>query len=132
MPNILDSALNLFRKRGEKIKAQLGLPQSTQVVIQRIIDYPTLVYIVSYNSRRPTVMPTTSMCRRLKGTYFRRVSKGGLGSIKMKNYKLTPAININYSDPTLSENTLFIIRDFGGDYILRMKEAKELNLNLIG
>ena len=110
----------MLRKRGEIIKAELGIPKHWQCSLQRIINYPGNVYLVTIDSVRPTLFLTTAMINKSHATRLKRVRKAGLG-FNIKDFRVSPAINISYSNPSIDSNTFFIVQDIGGEPMMRSK-----------
>lgn len=122
----------ILNKTGAQIKSELGIPQHFTVVIQRIINQPNLIYLLTYNSRVPTIDLTTGRLRKNKALQLKRPKKSLFG-MSLNTMKLTPAVDLDYVKPSITSQSLFILYDMAGEY-MRDKSIKENiknKLNLI-
>ena len=122
----------ILNKTGAQIKSELGIPQHFTVVIQRIINQPNLIYLLTYNSRVPTMDLTTSRLKQNKAMQLKRPKKSLFG-ISLGAMKLTPAVDIDYVKPSITSQSLFILYDMAGEYMRdkSIKENTKNKLNLI-
>lgn len=122
----------ILNKTGAQIKSELGIPQHFTVVIQRIINQPNLIYLLTYNSRVPTMDLTTSRLKQNKAMQLKRPKKSLFG-ISLGVMKLTPAVDIDYVKPSITSQSLFILYDMAGEYMRdkSIKENTKNKLNLI-
>jgi len=122
----------ILNKTGAQIKNELGIPQHFTVVIQRIINQPNLIYLLTYNSRVPTMDLTTSRLKQNKAMQLKRPKKSLFG-MSLSGMKLTPAVDIDYVKPSITSQSLFILYDMVGEYMRdkSIKENTKNRLNLI-
>ena len=97
---------------GFTIKTALGLEDFKYIWIEKVINSPIDIFILTIDSRHPNVFLSMSRVKKTKGTVLRNLQP----SLDNKAFKTTPPIELEDSVYSLKSNSLFIIRDIAGDY----------------
>lgn len=126
-PGSLSSLLDnpLGRTVGQQLKHDLGLDNFTYVMIQKIVNLPLHVYIVTYDSRRPTLYVSPYRIKTANTVQLKQV-KQNLLSYSMKNFKLTPPLLIDRAAPLVGTGTIILCKDLSGEYIANKKLSKKM------
>ncbi len=141
MPNIIKGALSklakpidpllTMRSIGKQLQHDLGLGKFNYVMIQKVMDVPMNIYIVTVDSRRPTVYLSPYKIKTTDCSKILKVRQYGLANLS-KNFKLTPPMPIERTSPIVGISSVFILRDLAGDYLLdnKLYESERYNLLL--
>ena len=100
--------------KGELLKRELGLENIESVVIQKVLGIAQSVYVVTYDSRRPTLFISNSKLRKLKSSKLKFLYQYGIG-FDTESVTLSPAFDILYKSVVLTSNTIIIQRDLAGE-----------------
>lgn len=93
---------------GEELKAELGITKFKQAFIQKVMNSPVQIYIVTVDSRYPTKYISTG---RLKSSRVANLLDSKDGEMK----KLTPPIRLDNFTGTVSKRSFILLRDLSGD-----------------
>jgi hypothetical protein len=113
------------RNSGEQIKFDLGLENYKYVMIQKVIGIGIPIYIISYDSRRPTIYLTIQRLARVDTSNLYKIKKHGSQFLANK-FRLTPAMSIEKTHPDMN-SSLVICRDLAGEYLKSRKMNKPIN-----
>lgn len=121
----LDPLLN-FRTSGSQLKFELGLGKFPYVMLQKVIDVPMNVFVITVDSRRPTLYLSPFRVRSADSTRLMRVKQYGLAYLA-KDFKMTPPMPIERTSPLVGLSSIYIVRDLAGNYIMdhKLYESKE-------
>lgn len=121
----LDPILN-FRTAGSQLKTDLGLGKFPYVMLQKIIDVPMNIFLITVDSRRPTLYLSPFRVKSADSTQMMRVRQYGLAFLA-KDFKMTPPMPIERTNPIVGLSSVYIIRDLAGSYLMDTKlyESKE-------
>ena len=108
------------RTIGSNLKKSLGLGKFNYVMVQKVMDVPMNIYIVTVDSRRPTVYLSPYKIKTTDCSKILKVRQYGLANLS-KNFKLTPPMPIERTSPIVGISSVFILRDLAGDYLLDNK-----------
>lgn len=100
---------------GEELKSQLGLDKFQNIYIQKVINSSLPVYIITVDSRRPTLHLTNSKLKSVQSTYLRRYLDRG-GSVTLNDFKLSPSFDLESYTGIIPSRSIIIFRDLGGEY----------------
>lgn len=115
-----------LRTAGQQLKHDLGLGKFPYVMVQKVIDVPINILVVTVDSRRPTVYLSPFRVKSSDSSRLLKVKHYGMAFLA-KDYKLTPPLLIERTSPFVGLGTLFIFRDLGGEYLKnsKMYESEE-------
>ena len=116
---------------GELLKTALNLDAFRFVYIQKVLSIPMMVFVITFDSRRPLFYLPISRIRKTKVTTLSKIKKKGIENFKADDYRYTPPVLIERSNPIINSSTLIIRRDIGAEYWLNTKiyENKKYNVN---
>jgi hypothetical protein len=118
------------RTTGERLKRDLGLANFPYVMIQKVLDVPIPIYIITIDSRRPTIYLSPFKVRSADSSKIKKVKQSGF-SFQMKTFKATSPMPIERSNPLVSTDTIIIFRDLAGEYLIDIKKYNKMNESLI-
>jgi hypothetical protein len=120
---------------GQKLIKAFKLQKFKYIWIQRVIDSSLPIWIISVDSRRPTVYFSMSKLRHLDSTIIRRLKKRGPNSVLLKKPNLSIPIPLQHFDNKFSSNVIIIRRDIGGEYFMNKdyytESIKKLKISLV-
>lgn len=129
-----DDILNLLPikdyRPGQQLKIDLGLANFQNVVIQKAINFPIPLYVVTYNSRYPERAIFYSKVKAIKTSFLAKLRQYGNQS-KFKMLKLTPPVDLNYFNKTLRSNFYIYCRDLCGENFRDKKMFQQINESLV-
>lgn len=99
---------------GELLKNAFGISKFKHIYIQKIIDMPQNVYVITINSRFPDIHIPINKINKLKSNKFQKL-RVTPGNIQAKSFKLTPPINLNDFVGRITSNAIIIFRDIAGE-----------------
>lgn len=105
---------------GIALKRDLGLIDYKYVWFQKVINHGANIFIISYNSRFPTLYLSRNELKNTKTTRLYRTSPKGNG-FDFDDYRLTPGIYIEEYLSRLPSNSMLIIRDLTGERFITEK-----------
>ena len=108
------------RTIGSTLKKSLGLNKFPYVMVQKVIDVPINILVVTVDSRRPTVYLSPFRVKSSDSSRLLKVKHYGMAYLA-KDYKLTPPLLIERISPFVGLGTLFIFRDLSGEYLKNPK-----------
>lgn len=112
---------NILKTSGELLQSDLGLEAfGKNVWIQKVLQVPMEIYIVTYNSRFPSVNIGTPRIRGIQSTLLKKLKRSGI-HFSSKELKTTPPIRLYGMSFLPSSNALIFQRDIAGEY---MREPK--------
>jgi len=106
--------------RGAQLKKDLGLTNFKYAYIQRIIGMSMPVYVVTIDSKYPTIFLSWGKIKKLKSTWIGNAIHRGKDFIK-KELKLTPPIRIEDLNIIPISRSVIFIRDMAGEYLIRQR-----------
>lgn len=112
------------RTIGITLKKSLGLGKFPYVMCQKVMDVPMNIFLITVDSRRPTVYLSPYRVKSADSSKLLRVKPYGLAYLA-KSYKLTPPMQLERVSPMVGMGTLFIVRDLAGEYIHNTKMFEE-------
>jgi hypothetical protein len=104
---------------GEVLKKDLGLSKFKYVLIQKIIELPTNIYIITVDSRFPTVYIPFARIKKLRSTVLSRLKVTqlmGTKSIKKRPLRSSLPIPLTRFDRAINSNDVIFLRDIAGEY----------------
>ena len=116
---------------GELLKTALHLDNLPFVYIQKVLAIPMLVFVVTFDSRRPLIYLPRTKVNKTKVTTLSKIKKQGFENFIAKEYRYTPPILIEHSNPIINSNTLIVRRDIGAEYILHTQMYENLNCEVV-
>lgn len=129
--NIISTlADTLLRTSGSKLKVSLGLKKFPYCMIQKVIDVPMNIFVVTVDSRRPTLYLSPFRVRASDCTKLMRVREFGLTYLA-KGFKLTPPMPIERTSPLVGIGSVYIVKDIAGQYIMDDKLYESVDSGLI-
>jgi len=105
---------------GEKLKQDLGLEKFEYVIIQKVIDFPIPFFIVTVDSRRPSVFISYQKVKNLKSSFIKKMKFNGK-KFNFFKYKLTPPLNIEEFTGIFSSEGIILVRDIAGEYFMNIE-----------
>lgn len=133
MPISQDDLLSLIPhndfRPGLQLKKDLGLENFQNVVIQKAINFPIPLYVVTYNSRHPERAIFYSKVKNIKTSFIKRLRQYGVAN-KFKSLKLTPPVDLNYFNQRIRSNAYLLIRDMAGEQFVDPKMFQQINESL--
>lgn len=115
---------------GNMLKAQLGLQNIKYVYIQRLMQSGTPTYVLSLDSRFKRGYLSVIRVLKAPSQQILRIKKVS-GGITKKKAKLTMPIRLDVlQDFMVPNNSVFIIRDFAGDYLRDKTLYEEVRNNI--
>lgn len=135
MPITKDDVLSLLPDKndyrpGLQLKKDLGLELFQNVVIQKAINFPIPLYVVTYNSRYPERAIFYSKVKAIKTSLITKLKQYGVAN-KFKELRLTPPIDLNYFNSRLRTNSMIFCRDMCGEQFRDDKMFQRINESLI-
>ena len=115
---------------GQQLKIDLGLANFQNVVIQKAINFPIPLYVVTYNSRYPERAIFYSKVKSIKTSFLAKLRQYGNQS-KFKTIKLTPPVDLNYFNKTLRTNCYVYCRDMCGEQFRDKNMFQVMNESLV-
>lgn len=100
---------------GEQLKKDLGLSKFKYVMIQKIIDFPISFYVVTVDSRFPSVYLTYSKIKKAEFTSLQKI-KVKNNEYNLRDFKLTPSFPIEEFNGIISSNAMVLTKDLAGEY----------------
>jgi hypothetical protein len=116
---------------GKLLKTALHLDNLPFVYIQKVLAIPMLVFVVTFDSRRPLIYLPITKVRKTKVTTLSKIKKKGVENFISKEYRYTPPILIEHSNPIVNSSTLIVRRDIGAEYILHTQMYENLNCEVV-
>jgi hypothetical protein len=102
---------------GEQLQADLGLTKfNNNVFVQKIMGVALPIYVITYNSRYPTVALSATRVKKLKFTWFGRSKRKGIHTY-VKPVKLTPPLYLKSAMVTMTSGSIVVMRDLAGFYL---------------
>ena len=114
---------------GEKLKHDLGLDNFKYVYIQKLIDISIQVYIITLNSRYPTVHLPRQKLSNVFSFSVDKVNSATGDHYSLRSFKLTPAIYIEEYDSKIYTKSVIIRQDIGGDNYVNQKMYESIIIN---
>ena len=111
--SILDTA-------GIKFQKQIGLGKIKYVFIQKVLGIALPIYVLTYNSRYPTINMGSARVKKLKSSGIFRLKKFVTG-VERKQIRLTPPILLHLSSVNLVSGSLIFFRDVAGEMLMKRK-----------
>jgi len=105
------------RSTGMQLKHNLGLDKFNYVMLQKVLDISIHMYIITVDSRRPTVYLSPFRVKSEDFSKVKRIKKRG-NEFLMKDFKTSIPIQIEKTSPIVGTNTVIIFRDLAGAYLL--------------
>jgi len=136
MPITKDDLLSLLPDQndyhpGLHIKKDLGLELFQNVVIQKAINFPIPLYVVTYNSRYPERAIFYSKVRSIKTSFLTKLKQYGIDN-KFKHVRLTPPIDLTYfNNARPRSGAYFYVRDMAGETFRDEKMFQAINESLV-
>jgi hypothetical protein len=118
------------RTTGERLRRDLGLDNFPYVMIQKILDVPVHIYLITVDSRRPTIYLSPFRVRSADSSQIKKVKQNGM-AFQMRNFKTTPPMPIERSNPLISTDTIIVFRDLSGEYLIDTKRYNKMNESVI-
>jgi hypothetical protein len=114
---------------GSDLKKSLGLDNFPYVYIQKILSIAQPTFIITVDSRRPKIYLSISRVKKSRSTLVQKIKRKGIDYVIPQDFRLTPPVLIDSTNPLVNTGTLIIRRDIGADYWLNTKMFEsELNL----
>lgn len=114
---------------GKKLKQDLGLSKFKYAIIQKMIELPLDVLIITIDSRFPNVYIPTTRIHKLKFASLQRLKIVGK-NIRSKVLRSTIPQKLEDYARNISSNTIILLRDLAGEYYLN-KKMYEQNISKI-
>jgi len=134
MPIDTNTILDIIPKQnyrpGLQLKKDLGLENFQNVVIQKAINYPITMYVVSFNSRYPERAIFYSKVKNIKTSAIKRLKQYGQEN-KFKDIKLTPPVDLDYFMGRVRSNAYVYLRDMCGEQYRDKQMFQMMNESLI-
>jgi hypothetical protein len=105
---------------GEQLIADLGLEKFRYIFVQKVLGYALPIYIITFNSRYPTVSLSATRVKKLKFTWVGKAKKMGIHTY-VKPIKLTPPIYLKSAMISMTTGSIVIQRDISGEYLRNPK-----------
>jgi hypothetical protein len=116
---------------GLHLKKDLGLELFQNVVIQKAINFPIPLYMVTYNSRYPERAIFYSKVKAIKTSFLTKLKQYGIDN-KFKQVRLTPPIDLNYfNNARPRSGAYFYIRDMAGEQFRDKNMFQQINESLV-
>lgn len=110
-----------FMTAGQQLQADLGLEKyGRNCWVQKVIGYALPIYIISFNSRYPTVNFGQARIKKIKTSWVGRVKRKGIHTY-IKGVKLTPPLSLQLAMLKPVSGSIIIMRDFAGDILSNPK-----------
>lgn len=131
-------ALELAKKKlgfdyvpsGIALKRDLGLIDYKYVWLQKVINHSTNVFIITYNSRFPTLYISRRDLETAKTARIFKARKHG-SEYELENYRITPGILIEEYVSRLPSNSMLIVRDLTGERFIESFTYSNNKLKLL-
>lgn len=136
MPITKDDLLSLIPSKndyrpGAQLKKDLGLDLFQNVVIQKAINFPIPLYVVTYNSRYPERAIFYSKVKSITTSFITKLKRFGVEN-KFKTIRLTPPVDLNYfNNIRLKSGTYIFMRDMAGEFVVNNKLFTKINENFV-
>jgi len=114
-----------IRTTGAQLKHDLGLENYPFVLIQKLINSSVHFYIISYDSRRPSLYLSPFRVKATDTTQLRQIKQHGQ-TFLMKKFKTTPPVLLDRTNIIMS-GAVVVVRDLVGDYIKDRRLVKKMN-----
>ena len=101
---------------GMRLIKSLNLQEFKFVWVQKIINYPTSVFIITIDSYHPNTYLSMSRIKKAKSTIITNAKKYG-DEVLIKEFKLTPPLDLWYAQINIKQDSLIIVRDLAGEYL---------------
>jgi len=105
-----------FVTAGQTLINDLGLEKFRHVYIQKVMGLAQNIYIITYNSKYPTIDLSATRVKKLKFTWLGRAKRKGVHTY-IAPAKLTPPIYLKSSLITMTSGSLVVMRDISGEYL---------------
>jgi hypothetical protein len=116
---------------GLELKTALGLDKFKFAYIQKILGAPQMIFVITVDSRRPNIYLSINRVRKSTATTIQKAKRYGRHAYLMMNYRMTPPILIDHTNPIINTGTLVIRRDIGAEYYLNKKMFEDVENNNI-
>lgn len=122
---VMTGNLPVFNSVGKQLQYDLGLSKfKNNVWIQKVLNIPISIFIITFNSRYPNVDWGTSRVRKIKSTQIKKIKQLGLNTIEDR-LRMTPPLKLSSTHIRPRTGSLLILRDIAGEY-LRNPKAFEI------
>lgn len=109
---------------GEKVIKGLGLLKFQYIYIQKMIDVPINIFIITVDSRFPGVIIPYNRLKSLKSASLSKM-KVFSDVIIQKKPKLTPPVDLKIFGGDIPTNSVILFRDLAGEHYMNKNLYKE-------
>ena len=109
---------------GQILKQDLGLSKFKYLLIQKIIELPMNVYIITVDSRFPGVYIPFSRIKKLKSVTLKRIKiiqKLNQKAIVSRPIRISMSMPLSNFDRAINSNDVILLRDLAGEYYMNKK-----------
>lgn len=112
---------------GEALKKELGLSKFTFVTIQKVMGLSLPVFIVTFDSKHPTIYIPYSRLLKLKFATLKQIISSKPKTVmsdtqfKSKKVKMTPPFEIENYSKIIPTRSLIFTRDLAGEWYRNAK-----------
>jgi len=115
-----DNSQPVFKSVGKQLQHDLGLSKFKNVWIQKVLNVPMSIFIITFNSRYSNVDFGSARVRKVKSTQLKKVRQLGVHTIEDK-LRMTPPLRLSSVSIRPRNGSLLILRDIAGEYLRNKK-----------
>ena len=108
--------------RGEALKKSLGLQKFTYITIQKVINAAIPIFVLTMDSRHPTVYISYSKILKIKSMTIQKIlafhpnTLTSDADFKVKKVKMTPPMDLESFDRIIPQRSIIFCRDLSGEW----------------
>jgi len=114
---IKDIITDPFLTTGERLRRDLGLEKFNHAYIQKVINFPKDIYIITVDSRYPSVFISYSRIRKIKSAFIGELLKRGK-DFSIQEFKLTPPVRLQDYIGGITRSSVLFFRDLAGEHYM--------------
>lgn len=99
---------------GVQLKKELGLEKFKYSYIQRVLDSPLEIYVITVDSKYPHFFLSRAKMDKILSSFTRR-SRSKPGKVNLKKLRLSIPVELEEYGP-LASNAIIFFRDIAGEY----------------
>lgn len=115
---------------GTELKSSLGLNKFQFCYIQKILNTSIPTFVVTMDSRRPFAYLSVARVKKSKTTTIQKARRYGKHAYLMLDYKMTPPVLLDNTNPIINSGTIIIKRDIGAEYYLNRSMFEDIENKL--
>lgn len=123
--NLLDD-----RTPGKRLQDQLGLGKFENVVIQKVINFSIPTFIITVDSRRPSVFISRSKLKKSLTSQLKTASFKAMHP-QITKFTMTPPVRLDTFGGRMSSRSIIMVRDLVGDYFVDRNMYESIRGRLI-